>query len=398
MPDRHPAGGVVTVRLSGFILQHLDAILAEWDAFARTLGPAAEEMSALALRDHARPILMAVAADMALPETPREALEKSQGRQPMEVGSAAGTHGTLRHVSGFSLLQLTAEYRALRATVLRLWLPEVREFDEDVARDMVRFNETIDQALAESVLTYSEQGVRTRDTFLAMLGHDLRSPLATVSMAGDFLAREHAADSAVGSIALRLRRSAASMTTMVNDLLEYARTQLGGTIPIDSAVQDMAPACTAAVEAARDAHPECMFDARLDGDLACNFDYERLQQVFSNLLNNAAQYSAHGAPVELHAWGDADAVVVQVRNRGSVIPGNAMAMIFNPLVQLAPAPGDRGRPSTSIGLGLFIAREITQAHGGSIAVDSSDADGTVFTLRIPRLLSGQEMGRIQASG
>ena len=103
----------------------MEAILAEWDAFARTLGPAAQEMSALALRDHAKPILMAIAEDMAQPETPREQLEKSQGRQAMEAGSAAGKHGTLRHVSGFSLLQLTAEYRALRASVLRLWLPKV---------------------------------------------------------------------------------------------------------------------------------------------------------------------------------------------------------------------------------------------------------------------------------
>jgi len=131
------------MRLSAFILQQLEPILAEWDAFARTLGPAASEMSALSLRDHARPMLLAIAADMAVPETPREQLEKSQGRQPLDVDSAAGTHGTLRHVSGFSLLQLTAEYRALRATVLRLWLPHVEQFDEHVARDMVRFNETI---------------------------------------------------------------------------------------------------------------------------------------------------------------------------------------------------------------------------------------------------------------
>jgi signal transduction histidine kinase len=385
------------VRLSGFILQHMDAILAEWDAFARTLGPAAADMSPRALRDHARPILTAIAADMALPETPREQLEKSQGRQPMEVGSAAGTHGTLRHVSGFSLLQLTAEYRALRATVLRLWLPKVEHFDEDVSRDMVRFNETIDQALAESVLTYSEQGTRTRDTFLAILGHDLRSPLATVSMGGAVLAREYAPDTAVGAIALRLLRSAASMTTMVNDLLEYSRTQLGGAIPIESAVQDMAPACAAAIDAAQAAHPECTFLLDVDGDLACNFDYERLQQVFSNLLNNAAQYSPPGEPVNLRASGDPDAVFVRVSNRGRVIPGNALAMIFNPLVQLAPAPDDRGRPSTSIGLGLFIAREITQAHGGSIGVESSAEDGTVFTVRIPRALTAQEMGRIQAS-
>jgi signal transduction histidine kinase len=285
----------------------------------------------------------------------------------------------------------------LRASVLRLWLPKVDEFTEAVASDMVRFNETIDQALAESALTYSEQGTRTRDTFLAILGHDLRSPLATVSMAAELLVRKEAADPVLGAIAHRLRRSSASMTTMVNDLLEYARTQLGGSIPIRAAVQNMAPACAAAVQAAEAAHPGCRFELDCEGDLACNFDYDRLQQVFSNLLNNAAQYSTEGERVSLLARGERDAVVVQVHNHGSIIPSHALATIFNPLVQLAAAPSDHGRPSTSIGLGLFIAREITLAHGGSIDVDSSKDEGTVFTVRIPRLLSGQELGRIQAS-
>lgn len=385
------------MRLSQFITKHMEAILAEWDAFARTLGPAAKDMSALALRDHAKPILLAIAADMAQPESPREQLEKSQGRQPMEENSAAGTHGTLRHVSGFSLLQLTAEYRALRATVLRLWLPKVEDFDEDTCGDMVRFNETIDQALAESVLTYSEQGARTRDTFLAILGHDLRTPLATVTLAGDVLSRNQGDDGSVVEIGQRLRRSAASMTTMVNDLLEYARTQLGGMIPILPVAQAMGPACIAAIEAAEAAHPECDFEFSSAGELTCNFDQERLQQVFSNLLNNAAQYSAEYQPVRLHASGETDAVVVQVRNLGSVIPPQALASIFDPLVQLAVDPADRGRPSSSMGLGLFIAREITLAHGGSIEVDSSVDNGTVFTVRIPRLLSGQELGRMQSS-
>jgi signal transduction histidine kinase len=292
---------------------------------------------------------------------------------------------------------MVAEYRALRASVIRLWTRQKGELLPADVEDLTRFNEAIDQSLAESVTRYTEELDHSKEMFLAILGHDLRSPLATVSMAGAVLARGHAADTAVGAIALRLLRSAASMTTMVNDLLEYSRTQLGGAIPIESDVQDMAPACAAAIDAAQAAHPECAFLLEVDGDLVCNFDYERLQQVFSNLLNNAAQYSPPGEPVSLRASGDPDAVFVQVSNRGRVIPGNALAMIFNPLVQLAPAPEDRGRPSTSIGLGLFIAREITQAHGGSIGVESSEEDGTVFTVRIPRALTAQEMGRIQAS-
>ena len=109
------------MRLRTFILENIDQILREWDAFARTL-ETPDKLSPLALRDHARPILEAVAQDMATPETPEEQLDKSRGLDPVDTRSAASTHGTLRHVSGFSLIQLTAEYRALRATVSRLWL------------------------------------------------------------------------------------------------------------------------------------------------------------------------------------------------------------------------------------------------------------------------------------
>lgn len=382
------------MRLADFIVSNMDKILSEWDSFARSLGPAADQMSASALRDHAKPILQAIVEDMAAPVTPREQLEKSQVVTDVQTDTAAGTHGTLRHISGFSLLQLTAEYRALRATVFRLWLPQIKDFNEGVSSDMVRFNETIDQALAESVLTYSDQGERTRDTFLAILGHDLRSPLATVSMAGDLLIRHGEQTVDVESIGLRIRRSVATMTTMVNDLLEYARTQLGGMIPISPEIGDMVRTCNEAVEDARAANPECGFESAAEGDLTCNFDAPRLQQVLSNLLNNAAQYSKRGHPVTLVARGGPDSVVLRVKNLGEPIPGASLQAIFNPLVQLRADDDARGRPATSIGLGLFIAREITVAHGGTISVESDETTGTVFTVSIPKSLSGHEFGRV----
>jgi signal transduction histidine kinase len=381
------------MRLRAFILEHMPRILAEWDAFARTL-ETAEPMTALALRDHAKPILEAIAADMETIETPREQLEKSRGLDPVDVRSAASTHGTLRHVSGFSLIQLTAEYRALRATVLRLWLPEVTQFDAGVASDMVRFNETIDQALAESVLTFSEQGERTRDTFLAILGHDLRSPLAAISMTGDLLAKRPPGPEELQRIGIRLRRSASAMGIMVADLLEFARLQLGGLVPIKPAPVEMADICNGAIDDARAAHPSSEFTLDASGDLRCAADAARLQQVFSNLLNNAAYYGASGQPVRLVVAGTPDAVVVEVRNAGAVIPAASIKAIFEPMVQLNV---DRARPSASIGLGLFIAREITHAHGGTIDVSSTEESGTVFSVRLPRSLSAQELGRIQRS-
>ena len=371
------------MRLSEFILANLGEILSEWDAFAR-LQELPVPMTELALRDHARQILEAVAAGMLAPETRREQLDKSRGLHPVDADSAASTHGTLRHVSGFSLVQLAAEFRALRATVLRLWLPHVHPFDAEVARDMVRFNETIDQALAESILTYSNEAERTRDTFLAMLGHDLRSPLSAVSLASQLLMKEDLTPATAQRVATTLRRSTRSMTAMVDDLLEFARLQLGGPIPVNAQRVDLAEFCKEVVEDARVANPDCKFEVLVTGDLVCEVDAPRLRQVLCNLLDNAAQYSAAGQVVSLSAQGAFDTIVVRVRNFGSVIPADSIASIFNPLVQLEPDPGARGRASTSIGLGLYIAREITHAHGGRIEVTSSAQHGTVFTLRLPR--------------
>ena len=114
-------------------------------------------------------------------------------------------------------------------------------------------------------------------------------------------------------------------------------------------------------------------------------DSARLQQVFSNLLNNAVQHGAKGLPVIFDAHGEPDAVSVRVKNYGSPIPVDALQVIFNPLVQVpCPASGPGEGRSTSLGLGLFIARTIVAGHGGTLEVESSERGGTVFTARLPR--------------
>ena len=374
------------MKLSRFILDNLASILAEWEAFARTLGPAADEMSHLALLDHAKPILQAIARDIDTDQSQKEQFDKSQGNAApgAVVNSAASTHGTLREINGFTLVQLTAEYRALRASVLRKWLPTIHAFDGTRANEILRFNEAIDQALAESALTYSQQAARTRDTFLAILGHDLRSPLAAISMAGDFLTRAGVGNERTTEVGMRVKRSTATMVTMVNDLLEITRSQLGGKMPIARQPSDMRDICQAALDAARAAHPDCRFGFDTSGNLIDRFDTARLHQVLSNLLNNAVQYRDPAFPVTLSANGDAQAVTVRIANHGPLIPADALEAIFNPLVQLPMSSDQRARQSTSMGLGLFIAREMTLAHGGTIEATSTAEDGTVFTVRLPR--------------
>ena len=172
------------MRLSDFIEQNKEAIVVEWEAFARATIAPAKTMSTLALRDHATQILMAIAKDMRSRQTEVERYVKSQGlAETTEDASetSAATHGVLRQLVGFDLVQLAAEYRAVRATVLRLWSKELVTADATALEDVARFNEGVDQALAESIASYSDRVANSRDTFLAILGHDLRSPLSTIA-------------------------------------------------------------------------------------------------------------------------------------------------------------------------------------------------------------------------
>jgi signal transduction histidine kinase len=376
------------MRLAQFITENIEDILVEWEAFAASLLANGQTMTSLALRDHARQILQAVAADIETNQTDLEQAYKSQGFAPIADASrtAAMTHGALRYLAGFDLRQLAAEYRALRASVLRLWLKRGTQ-DASAFYQMTRFNESIDQALAESIANYSDEVARSRDTFLAILGHDLRSPLSAIANSSLYLGApgllpQGAALDAVG----RINRSAAKMGLMIRDLLEYTRTRLGRTIPISPQAASMAHICTLALDEIRGAHPERNFRLDTSGNLDGRFDSERLQQVLSNLLNNAVRHGDREQPITLSARGAPDKITVEVRNYGRPIPADQLQVIFNPLVQIPSGLVDEdSTPSTSLGLGLYIAHEIVSMHGGTIVAESSDEQGTVFSARLPRI-------------
>jgi signal transduction histidine kinase len=383
------------MKLSKFITENLEEILRHWEAFAKTLLPGAEAMSKAELRDHVQQMLETIVVDLETAQTGAQRDEKSKGRAPVPEGegegegegadSAAAKHGGLRGASGFTLLQVVSEFRALRASVLKLWLKDATEFGAEALGDLMRFNEAMDQALSESVVTYEDHTTRTRDTFLAMLGHDLRSPLASMAVAGDFLIRPEARSSNIAVIGERVKRGAATMSAMVNDLLEFARTQLGGTMPLKPQMSDLRAVAVASLRDAGASHPDCPLELEAEGDLMGEFDAVRVQQVVTNLLTNACQYRDKHYRVTLSLSGQPDHLALLVKNRGPIIPAGAFEAIFNPLVQLAPEEGEADhRPSTSLGLGLFIAREITEAHGGTIAVASTKKEGTIFTVTLPR--------------
>ncbi|MDB5854773.1 MAG: two-component sensor histidine kinase [Herminiimonas sp.] len=373
------------MKLHFFLDNHVDAILDEWDTFAQTLSPAADSMTLLALRDHAKEILRAIALDIQTSQSAAEQRKKSLGHSPGDhpERSAASLHGSLRQASAFTLLQLSAEYRALRASVLRLWLPHVSTMSADTVAEITRFNESIDQALAESIVTFSAQAERTKDLFLAILGHDLRAPIATMSMAGEILTRSDVTVEAANMVGARVRRSALVMSVMIEDLLGYTGTQLRSGIPVTLSQTSIEAACNSAIANASAVHPGTEYRLNTEGELHGEFDHVRLHQLFTNLLVNAAQYGEKGKPVTINARRQGQSIVVETINYGAVIPEEAKMSIFKPLVQLDEGTEEDRRPRTSLGLGLFIAREIAEAHGGSITVTSNANDGTNFRVVLP---------------
>jgi signal transduction histidine kinase len=375
------------MELHRFIQEHMEAILAEWDAFARSISPAGE-MSHHALRDHAKQILhaIAIAIDIGTYQSTQDQIEKSQGLalDPDVDSTAASIHGALRQENNFSLMQLSAEFRALRATVLRLWLPQVETMSPKTVNSMIRFNEAIDQALSESIAAYSESADQTRELFLAILGHDLRAPLATIATSGEMLARPQLQNAKIPDIGARIRRSARLMSSMVDDLIGFTRTKLGVGIPTFFESVDLQTTCQSAADDASALHPATRFDLTTSGSLAGSFDSVRVTQLLTNLLKNAAHYGEKGRSVEMNVTGYVDAVVVKVRNYGSAIPEDSLQSIFQPLVQLPASEDDDARPRTSLGLGLYVARETALAHGGSISVESDEIAGTTFTVCLPK--------------
>ena len=377
------------MRLADFIRRDMEPILAEWERFAATHLPAAANMDSLALRDHAPDILRAIILDLNSPKSLHEQDQKAAGRAPLpHDGShtAAQTHALLRAQVGFSVVQLAAEYRALRASVLRLWGAASRHSAVDfvaLMEDTRRFNEAIDQALLESVAFFTQEVERTRNLLLAIVGHDLRNPLDTILITAHYLSKLHIEGIGAEVIA-RLTRSGARIKHLLDDLLDYNRATLGKGLPIAVADIDLAEVCALEIDGFQTSHPDRVVSFVAKGDLRGIWDAARIQQILSNLLKNALDYGARDATIDVQATGLGAKVLLTVRNQGAPIPPAILKNIFEPLKR-GTCGHDRPQEDTNLGLGLFIAREIARAHGGSIEV-SSDARETTFTVDLPRTI------------
>jgi len=360
--------------LGRFIEQHHDEIIGEFSGFARTLMPPGSDMTETDLRDHAKEMLMAIALDLRTEQSAEEQSKKSKGQGSVNSMTASGrlhAEGRIQHA--FTPGQMLAEFRALRASVLRLY---ERSGHTDIA-GVTRFNEAIDEVLAESMTRYAIKTDLYRDQFIGILSHDLRSPLSAIAAGAALLAASANDDQRQARVAARILTSAERMERMIGDLLDLTRTRLGGAIPLKRARMDLGQLCEEVLLEVRTAHPDAAVHFSASGDLTGEWDSDRLAQVVSNLLGNAIQHGSPG-PITVAAHDASGNVTLSVHNRGNPIPPAAQTSLFEPL-----ARGDAAGTG-SIGLGLFIARAIVTAHGGEIGVRSEEGSGTTFEVVLPR--------------
>jgi signal transduction histidine kinase len=329
-----------------------------------------------------------MAADLATSQNAFEQSEKSTGLAPTEafaLATAAEKHGAGRAVSGFSLEQMIAEYRALRASVIRLWTREKGEPPTGDLEDLTRFNEAIDQALAESMDRYNEELAQSKEMFLAILGHDLRLPLGAIYTSASFMLESDELEEPHRALAARIAHSATRTIEMVGDLLDFTRTRLGAGIPVLTADMNLEDVVRDVVDEISAAHPKCPIHVDAQGELRGLWDHGRISQALGNLIGNAVQHGSVGSVVTVEIRGGEDVVAVAVHNHGASIPPDELDGIFNPMkARVAPrVSSDRG-PTGSLGLGLYIAERIVSAHDGRIEVRSSVEGGTTFTVYLPR--------------
>jgi signal transduction histidine kinase len=170
---------------------------------------------------------------------------------------------------------------------------------------------------------------------------------------------------------------------MVNDLLDFTRSRLGSGVPVLRRDMDLAKAATDAVHEVTVAHPASVLRLETSGDLVGTWDAARIGQMLTNLLGNAVHHGAAHTPITVSARGFPTAVELHVHNCGPPIPAADLPDLFSPYKRFRAGKARVGSP-TSLGLGLYIAERIATAHGGTIAVTSTDGDGTAFTVRLPR--------------
>ncbi|HEY3497014.1 MAG TPA: HAMP domain-containing sensor histidine kinase, partial [Polyangiaceae bacterium] len=233
-----------------------------------------------------------------------------------------------------------------------------------------------------SAVALLEETVRANELFAAVLAHDLRNPLSAMMMAAQTMLMRHEgapATDATGRPLSKILSSGKRMERMIEQLLDFTRARMGGGISIQPREMRLDALCGQVTDELELAHPEWTTRCESAGDLEVRWDPDRMLQVLSNLVANAGQHGTQGAPITVRLDGSRDTeVTFEVHNAGA-IPPKLLPNLFDPF------RSHHGGRAQGLGLGLFIVRKLVVAHGGTVEVSSSEASGTTFRVRMPRI-------------
>lgn len=255
-------------------------------------------------------------------------------------------------------------------------------------RTLVRARRLYDRArTAEEERTDAEaklaQEGRVRELFIGILGHDLRSPLSSVLMGAQSIARKATRDPL--DTAVRIERSARRMERMISDLLDFTRSRHDGGMPLSCREGELASIVDRAVDELRGANPTrtIVFDST--GETRGLWDADRMEQVVSNLVGNAIAYSPGDTKVEVHLRSSPGGLSLEVANQGSPIPADLVPQLFDPFRRAVDEGASDRQGARGLGLGLYIVDQIVRAHGGTVTIESSRELGTRVCVKLPRV-------------
>jgi PAS domain S-box-containing protein len=241
--------------------------------------------------------------------------------------------------------------------------------------------ERVARASLERALTEQKKIEELREQLIGIVGHDLRTPLTSVEVGAEIMLKRGMLSEADAKVAARIARSAGRMSKIISQLLDFTRARLGGGMSVERQPADLAEICAQVIAEVEMANPDSPLNFEADGNTRGLWDRGRLAQVASNLIGNAIQHGRPGGPIDVRVRDCGKDVSLAVHNQGPPVPGELLPSIFDPFRR---ADAHATSKSDGLGLGLYIVREMVRAHHGDIAARSTEAEGTTFTVRLPR--------------
>jgi signal transduction histidine kinase len=356
--------------ITDFLRKEKDRIIEQWEQEVRSELPALQRMTRPVLIDHMYELLEGLGAwiDGRPAEAQRNFEALIEGHALQRLGYGVGLETLMR------------EYSKLRYVILRELLA-LRPPHES----LILLHEGFDRAVGVAIDRYSQRREEVRTRFISILGHDLRDPLSTVKISADLLARTAELHEEDKMVIARISRACDRMQRMIAEVLDFARGHLGGGIPANPILHDMAEICRSVVDELGAAHPKRAITLEASGDLRGPFDRDRVIQAIGNLVSNGIEHGQGSIEVMAYETDDRAHVITKVTSHGKAISPDVLPRIFDPFARGGDTAVRKG-----LGLGLYIAHQVALAHGATIDV-TSDEEATTFTVTWPRVFSDKRL-------